>query len=251
MNNSERQNEIMDMLLDEGYMSVTKLAKRVHISESSVRRDLATLEKKGLVQRSYGGAEPTNADSVNIAFKTRMLLNQQKKKKIAYVALNLIKKGTVVFCDSGSTAQFLVQLLPSVKGLTVVTNGVEALYYLSQHQVRTISTGGTVNNDNVNSLVGSKVIAFWQSMRADIAFFSAQTIDSDGNIFCNYENEIDSTNAMLSSAATKVLLCDSSKVGKSATFLLGTLRDIDIVISDKDLSKKYAKKFPNVVFLHQ
>lgn len=250
MTTSQRQNEIMEILLDEGYMSVSRLAKRVHISESSIRRDLTTLEEKGLVQRSYGGAEPINADSVNVSFKMRMLENQQKKKKIAASAIKLIKKGTVVFCDSGSTAQFLVQLLPSVKGITVATCGIEALYYLSQHQVKTISTGGTVSPDNNNSLVGDKVVSFWQSMRADIAFFSAQTIDNDGNIFCNYETEIASTNAMLSSAAIKVLLCDSSKIGKNATFLISSLRNIDIIISDKDLSRKYAKKFPNVVFLH-
>lgn len=250
MNNTQRQNEILDMLLDVGFMTVKKLAERVHISEASIRRDLITLEEKGLVQRSYGGAEPINADSVNVSFKMRMLENQQKKKKIANVAINLIKRGTVVFCDSGSTSQFLIQLLPSIKGITVATSGIEALYYLSQHQVRTISTGGTVNEDNNNSLVGDKAVAFWKSMRADIAFFSAQTIDNDGNIFCNYENEISTTNAMLESAAIKVMLCDSSKIGKNATFLLTTLRDVNIVICDKDLSRKYGKKFPNVVFLH-
>ena len=83
-----------------------------------------------------------------------------------------------------------------------------------------------------------------------ITFFSSQTIDNEGNIFCNYENEIVSTNAMLTSAGIKVMLCDSTKIGKNATFLLGTLRDINIVICDKDLSRKYGKKFPNVVFLH-
>ena len=250
MANSQRQNEIMDMLLDEGYMSVEKLAKRVHISESSIRRDLAALEKRGLIHRSYGGAEPTHADSINISFSTRMLVNQQKKKQIASVALNLIKPGNVIFCNSGSTVQFLVQLLPSLKELTVITNGIEALYYLSQKNVRTISTGGIVNEDNNNSLVGSKATAFWKNLRADIAFFSAQTIDSDGNIFSNYENEIDNTLAMLDSATTKVLLCDSSKIGKNATFLVGTLRNVDILICDKDLSKKFSKKFPNVIFLH-
>ena len=82
MNNTQRQNEILDILLDEGYMSVKKLAQRVHISEASIRRDLITLEEKGLVQRTYGGAEPINDDSVNVSFKMRMIENQQKKKKI-------------------------------------------------------------------------------------------------------------------------------------------------------------------------
>ena len=249
MTTSQRQSEIMEILLDEGYCTVTKLAERIHISESSIRRDLATLEEKGLVQRSYGGAEPVTADSVNVSFKMRMLENQQKKKKIAAVALNLIKRGNVVFCDCGSTVQFLVQLLPSVKGITVATNGVEALHYLSQHQVKTISTGGTVNPENNAALIGDRVSEFWRTSRADIGFFSAQTLDGDGNIFDNQDLEVTSVKNMLPSCAVKVFLCDSSKIGKNATFMLGTLRDVDIVVCDKDISSKYAKKFPNVLFL--
>ena len=62
MINSQRQNEIMEILLDEGYMTVHELAGRLHTSESSIRRDLTRLEERGLVQRSYGGAEPVAAD---------------------------------------------------------------------------------------------------------------------------------------------------------------------------------------------
>ena len=240
----------MEILLDEGYMTVHELAARLHTSESSIRRDLTRLEERGLVQRSYGGAEPITADSPNVSFKMRMHIDQQKKKKIAAIAIGLVKKGNIVFLDCGSTVQYLAELLPSVKGITVATNGVEALHYLSQHQVRTISTGGTVNPDNSAALVGERVNEFWRSARADICFFSAQALDSDGNIFDNQEAEIASIKNMLPSSALKVFLCDTSKIGKSAAFMIGKLRDVDIVISDKDISQKYRKKFPSVTFLH-
>ena len=250
MINSQRQNEIMEILLDEGYMTVHELAKRLHTSESSIRRDLSRLEERGLVQRSYGGAEPITADSPNVSFKMRMHADQQKKKRIAAIALGLIQKGNVVFLDCGSTVQYLVELLPSVKGITVATNGVEALHFLSQHHVRTISTGGTVNPDNSAALIGERVSEFWRGARADVCFFSAQALDGEGNIFDNQEAELASIRAMLPSSALKVFLCDSSKIGKCATFMLGTLRDVNIVICDKDISTKYKKKFPGVTFLH-
>lgn len=240
----------MEILLDEGYMTVHELAKRLHTSESSIRRDLTRLEERGLVQRSYGGAEPITADSPNVSFKMRMHADQQKKKRIASVALGLIQKGNVVFLDCGSTVQYLAELLPSVKGITVATNGVEALHFLSQHHVRTISTGGTVNPDNSAALIGERVSEFWRGARADVCFFSAQALDGEGNIFDNQEAEIASIKAMLPSSALKVFLCDSSKIGKRATFMLGTLRCVDIVICDKDISPKYKKKFPGVTFLH-
>jgi HAD superfamily hydrolase (TIGR01549 family) len=48
MNNSQRQNEIIEILLDEGFMTVHELARRLHTSESSIRRDLTRLEERGL-----------------------------------------------------------------------------------------------------------------------------------------------------------------------------------------------------------
>ena len=250
MATTQRQDQIMNILLDEGYVTVERLSKRVHISESSVRRDLAALEKNGLIHRSYGGAEPTNTDAVNMSFETRMLLNQQKKKQIAQLALNLLKSGNVILCNSGSTVQFLVQLLPSIKGIMVITNGIEALYFLSRNNVRTISTGGAVSTDNKNSLVGGKTVAFYKDVKADFAFLSTQALDSDGNIYSSYENELDPAVSMLEAVQTRVLLCDSSKIGKTSTFKICTLRDFDIVICDKDLSAKYKKKFPGVTFIH-
>jgi DeoR/GlpR family transcriptional regulator of sugar metabolism len=180
----------------------------------------------------------------------RMHAEQQKKKKIAAIAIGLVKKGSVVFLDCGSTVQYLAELLPSIKGITVATNGVEALHYLSQHQVKTISTGGTVNPDNNAALIGERVGEFWRTSRADVGFFSTQALDGNGNIFVNQEAELTSIRAMLPSCTLKVLLCDSTKVGKIATFMLGTLREVDIVISDKDISLKYKKKFPGTTFLH-
>ena len=250
MATTQRQDQIMNILLDEGYVSVERLSKRVHISESSVRRDLAALEKKGLVIRSYGGAEPTNTDAVNMSFESRMLLNQQKKKQIAQVAITLLKNGNVILLNGGSTVQLLAQLLPSIKGIMVITNGIEALYFLSRNNVRVISTGGVVSMDNKNSLVGGKAVAFLKDIKSDFAFISTQRVDSDGNVYSSCENEIDTNMAMLDAAQTRVLLCDSSKIGKMSTFKLCTLRDFDIVICDKDLSAKYKKKFPGVTFFH-
>ena len=59
MNGWERQREILRLAEENGYVRVDYLAKRLHISESSIRRDLLTLEANGEIRRTYGGAEPT------------------------------------------------------------------------------------------------------------------------------------------------------------------------------------------------
>ena len=54
--NIEREKQILEVLLKEKRVTVRQLAKRLFISEPSVRRDLARLEKQNLIKRVHGGA---------------------------------------------------------------------------------------------------------------------------------------------------------------------------------------------------
>ena len=86
---NERLNEIIEILEKNRYVSVEYLSRRLHISPSSIRRDLSVLEKKGLVMRSYGGAELVVSDHLNIPFSARMQANAAEKKEIAAKAAAL------------------------------------------------------------------------------------------------------------------------------------------------------------------
>lgn len=53
----EREQEILLVLKECHYVTVEFLAQKLHISASSIRRDLKQMENHGLVKRSYGGVE--------------------------------------------------------------------------------------------------------------------------------------------------------------------------------------------------
>ena len=58
MLNKEREQEILNILkMTNGFVTVKSLCDTLYASESSIRRDLQSLEKRGLVKRNYGGAE--------------------------------------------------------------------------------------------------------------------------------------------------------------------------------------------------
>lgn len=249
MYKNERLTEIMEILENTRYASVEYLAAKLHISASSIRRDLATLEERGQVIRSYGGVELAVSDNLNIPFAMRMQSNAAEKKKIARKAAGLVSDGDVVFVDGSTSAMYLVRELSEKRGLTVITNGVAALHYLSAFQVKTISTGGTLSPENRSVLIGDEVIRVLAGIRANFAFFSSQALGADGTLFDNYQAEIPCINQMLASAACKVFLCDSGKVGRLSTFKQCTLGDLDVVVSDKPLDKLYGDAFPGVRFL--
>lgn len=246
---NERLNEIIEILEKNRYVSVEYLSRRLHISPSSIRRDLSVLEKKGLVMRSYGGAELVVSDHLNIPFSARMQANAAEKKEIAAKAAALVNDGDVIMVDGSTSGMYLVSKLVEKRGLTIITTGVEALHFLSSFPVKTICPGGTLNSENRTVLVGDEVVRALSDMRANFAFFSSQAIDARGTLFDNYRSEIPCINRMLSSSECRVFLCDSSKTGRLSTFRLCSLADVDIVVSDAPLGQMYGDEFPDVRFI--
>lgn len=58
MSTSLRQQHILRLLEEEGSVSVRALTAALYVSEATVRRDLAELERAGALRRTFGGAMP-------------------------------------------------------------------------------------------------------------------------------------------------------------------------------------------------
>ncbi len=57
-NTQQRRRGILDLLAEQGEVSVDDLALRFETSEVTIRKDLTALEDNGLLLRRYGGAVP-------------------------------------------------------------------------------------------------------------------------------------------------------------------------------------------------
>ena len=81
---NEREQEIIDIMKNSnGFATVKDLCERLFTSESSIRRDLTALSNKGLVKRTYGGAELiTNFSNIS-AFSIRSHYNPQPLQFLA------------------------------------------------------------------------------------------------------------------------------------------------------------------------
>ena len=245
----ERQDEILDLLSETEYATVDYLAKKMNISSSSIRRDLKNLEERGLVTRSYGGVKIAEASGKKIPFSLRSHENSPQKKQIAKAATALINVGDVVFLDGSSSAYFVAEMLPSISGVTVITNSVETTNFLSRYDVKAYCTGGILSPDNKGVLVGGYAQDFLRNIQADIAIFSVQAIRSDGRFFDCYPEEVPIRNIMMQNARRRVLLCDSSKWNKSSIFYQCCAKDVDYIISDRDLCQLFDSPEPEKYIL--
>ncbi|MBE6633759.1 MAG: DeoR/GlpR transcriptional regulator, partial [Ruminococcaceae bacterium] len=200
----EREDEIMALLCESEYATVEFLAQKMNISPSSIRRDLKNLEERGLVLRSYGGVKPVKTGGKRVPFSLRSNENSQQKKKIAKAAVSLVNTGDVVFLDGSSSAYFVAELLPAVGGVTVITNNIDAMSYLSGYDVKAYCTGGLISPENKSVLVGGYTQEFLRNLRADVVFFSVQAVGADGRFYDCYAEEVAIRNVMLQNARRRV-----------------------------------------------
>ena len=226
---SERQNQILQLLQEEKSASVHRLAKLVCISESSLRRDLAALERMGKIHRTFGGAVLNEGPGHEVALIYRRTQNMEKKQRIAAKAVRHIQDGMMIFLDASSTAAQIIPLLGQFKDLTVVTNSPQNSIALAEMQIQNHCTGGRLLNNSL-AYVGPGAANYIENLRADICFFSCRGFGDDGTLSDSMEEEVCIRRAMLAHAAKRIFLCDKSKYGKSYSYLLCHAEDVDEII---------------------
>ena len=124
----ERFNTILNLLEKKGAVTVQELSEVLGTSESTVRRDLNTLNEQGKLEKVHGGATLKKSDDgfVNTEddFVTKSHLHSQEKENIAKYAASLIKDDDFVYLDAGTTTEKLIKYLPENIKATFVTNGI-------------------------------------------------------------------------------------------------------------------------------
>lgn len=237
MYRNEREHEILKILSRESYATVKRLSDLLYTSESSIRRDLTSLENQGMVARSYGGVELVKNSSQVIPFSTRAHYNISAKKMIARKAADMVHDGDIIFMDQSSSAFFVAcEILKKAK-VTVVTNNIEIIALLSQSDIEVISSGGRLSRSNRICLLGDDAHKIFSEIHADIMFFSAKALTREGIIYDCVREEVCIRNTMLANAQRKVFLCDSEKYDRLAGYKQCTVKDIDCLITETDDKK--------------
>ena len=239
--NAEREKHIREILFQEKSVSVQELAQRLFASESSIRRDLESLERQNYLKRTHGGAV-LNADidlTKRIPYIIREEEQPEAKACMARKAAKLLKSDSLIMLDASTSACSLVPLLAEYTGIRVITSGVRTLLKLEECHVRTISTGGNLLSGS-SSLVGPEALRTIAGYNADIAFCSCRGLTLDGTATDLSIEENVVRQKMWEQARVRVLLYSSQKLGRQYIHNLCHVEEVDEVISDMPLPKEWA-----------
>lgn len=257
----ERQRQIIEELNLNGRVLVAELVKLCQVSPETIRRDLTQLEKKGILQRSHGGAvinrpaagnnnRRTVFNEYEATFRQRMNENEQQKMQIAKRALDFISIGDCLLLDSSTTCWFLARQLPDIE-LTVLTNSLRTIQALAvKSHIRTICLGGEYS-DRYEDFHGVVAEYPLKEFLINKIFFSCSGLGGDGYLREGNENGAHLKQQMLLAAERKYLLMDASKFSRPSFARICHYRDVDFLITDnlkdKSLQQELAWNGVNVI----
>lgn len=229
----ERRSYIEKRLAAEGSIRVAELARLFDVSSETIRKDLISLEEKGLAVKAYGGAVALGGTS-EPSFSEKAVTHLEEKRRIAEAALMRVENGMSLILDGGSTLYVFAQALTIKKDITVFTNGLKAAQLLDEYGITTYVLGGQVRH-NSNSIVGSWAMRGLKEIRVDIAVLGTSGFRGRSGPCVENFSEAELKTAMIEAGNRVIVLGDSSKATSQAVIEFARWDEIDELITDKNI----------------
>lgn len=237
---SLRQSEILELARSEGRVVVEDLAQRFDVALQTIRRDLAELADAGYVDRIHGGAVAKRGVA-NLGYAQRRRMNEAAKAAIARACAAAIPDNSSIILNLGTTTEAVARELLGHRNITVVTNNMNVANTLLANPGCDIMVAGGALRRSDGGLVGDLTSEFFQRFKVDYAVIGASALDPDGDLLDFDLAEVRVSRAIIGQARRTFLVCDASKLGRSAPVLLGSLAELDALFTDRPLAPPLAR----------
>ncbi|WP_241648404.1 DeoR/GlpR family DNA-binding transcription regulator [Paenirhodobacter populi] len=231
---AERQSLIVRALTNRGVVSITELAEQLGVSHMTIRRDIRALEEQGRAASVAGGAQLPERIFNEPSHIAKAALFHAHKRAIGALAATFVRPEMVIYLDAGTTILEIAHCLAGRQDLTIVTNDFVIAAFIAQETSCALwHTGGFVEREN-QSCVGEAAGEAIRRFNFDIAFLSTSSFGPRG-VSTPSETKVAVKRAVAESARQRVLVTDSSKYGRIATFQALPLHMLTAVVTDSAL----------------
>lgn len=210
----DRRSQILEILRQNGSVTVSKLAEEFETSESTIRRDLLALSQLGKIKKVHGGATVLSQEFLHNEenFNEKTLMNTNEKEEIAKYAASQINDDDFVFIDAGTTT-FLMTKYITARKATFVTNGIAHAKELTAKGCKVFVVGGELKS-TTEAIIGLVAASNLQKYNFSKAFIGTNGISEKQGF-----TTPDTDEAMLKAVAIErsfvsYVLCDHTKFGK-------------------------------------
>ncbi|MBA4860660.1 DeoR/GlpR transcriptional regulator [Streptomyces sp. PSKA54] len=242
----QRRALILDEVRRRGGVRVNELTRKLGVSDMTVRRDLDTLARQGVIEKVHGGAVPVvEASTHEPGFEAKSGLELTAKEDIARTAAALVTPGSAIALSGGTTTYALAQHLLDVPDLTVVTNSVRVADVFhsaqrssgqSQGAATVVLTGGVrTPSDSLVGPVADQAIA---ALHFDMLFLGVHGISVEAGLSTPNLAEAETNRRLVHSARRVIVVADHTKWGTVGLSSFAALEQVDTLVTDSGLPRE-------------
>ena len=227
---TERQAQIAEIVRDRGQAKVEELALQFGVATQTIRKDVNSMCRKGLLRRVHGGVELATVGARH--YELRRILNLSAKKTIGQAAARLIPDGATVAVSIGTTPELVVENLDRHQGLQLFSNNLHVAMAAHQFDGTQVTIPGGRLRRSEADIVGPAAVDFFDGYRFDIGLFGVAAISPDGALLDLSEEDVFAREAISRNARTRILVLDATKFARTAHACSGHVTEVDHVVCD-------------------
>ncbi len=228
----DRQAKISQLVQTRGYVTIDFLAQEFDVTPQTIRRDINTLSRKGLIHRYHGGAgmDPTTE---NVAYNERKVHCYQEKQRIARKVAQQVPDHASLFINIGTTTEAVAQALCNHRRLRIITNNLNVASMMSANENFEVTVAGGVVRYRDCGIIGVATVDFIQQFKVDFGIIGISGIDTDGTLLDFDYREVCAARAIIDNSRKVYLVADHTKFGRNAMVRLGNIAEIDAIFTDQ------------------
>lgn len=235
---AERHRLIQELLRERRVVRVSALSERLGVSEVTIRRDLEALERRGLLERTHGGAVHTQRMQVEPGYFEAISANPEEKRLIGEAAARFVESGDAIFLNGGTTTLQVARHL-FVPGIKVITNHVGIALEVADRDIELLLVGGQYRAPS-NSVVGPFAGEALRRTYANRAFIGVEGFSLRSGLTTPVAVEAEVARLMIEQTRGEVtVVADHSKMGTVADFAIASLDQVDRLVVDGGIGEEY------------
>lgn len=242
-----RHEEIINILSNEGSVTVSYLSKVLDVSEVTIRKDLNQLEEMNKLYRSHGKAKLITSTSFSQNSNLKDRLNIFEKSLIAMEAIKTVDDRDSIMIASGTTVTaFAKELAKTEDHLTIMSASSHATTLLCENKNLTvIQIGGTIRH-STSSVVGPNAERMVNNFSCNKLYIGVDSIDLDYGLATTNGMEASLNIEMMKASHKVIVLADSTKFGKRGFSKICNINNIHMVITDSGIPEAICDKLKDM-----
>ncbi|OGV53136.1 MAG: hypothetical protein A2X45_21895 [Lentisphaerae bacterium GWF2_50_93] len=224
----------MEKLSRTGRLEAAEEAGLLNVSNMTLWRDFKFFEEQGLALRTHGGI--ISAANEHLSFNC-ISKASDFQKKIAKTAISLIPRNSTIMLSAGTTTlEIARQLISSGRPpITIVTNSllVAAIFYKTDFNA--ILLGGSLRRNSMD-LTGPLSEKNLDELHIDMLFTGCDGAIPEEGFFTSDLSMAELERKSVQRSKTVAVVTESRKFGNSSLAKFASAKDVQTVITDRDLS---------------